>query len=219
MVAVAAVAVGGCGAGEGDGEPGAPAVQVVRVSVAGGLVPSVATGVAVGGDRVLTVAHVLQAGRTPAVLGRRAAVLRLDRRADLALLRVPGLRAPRLHLRLGDGSGTVAIRVVRDGRARTLAATVRRRVTARVRDAPGDAPQVRPGLELAAAVAPGDSGAPVLDAEGRLVGIVFARTSDRPDTAWAVDAGAARALLAQPSAIAAASSSMPSPIRRSSNVA
>jgi S1-C subfamily serine protease len=54
---------------------------------------------------------------------------------------------------------------------------------------------VRPALELAAAVQPGDSGAPVTDASGRVLGIVFARSDSGPPTAWAVDAAAAGALL------------------------
>jgi S1-C subfamily serine protease len=189
-LAVAAACAAGCGADA----PHDQGVRVVRVSVAGnGLVPAVATGVAVADGRVLTVAHVLAGGQPPTVLGRRATVLRIDRRADLALLRVPGLRAPRL--RTGGETGTIGVRVLRDGHARTLTATVRRHVTARVRDAPGAAPQVRTGLELSVRIAPGDSGAPVLDAGGHLLGVVFARTSDRPTTAWAVDAAAARWLL------------------------
>jgi S1-C subfamily serine protease len=189
-LALAATCAAGCGGGAHD----EPQVRVVRVSVPGaGLVPAVATGVAVRDGRVLTVAHVLAGGPAPTVLGRRAAVLRIDRRADLALLAVPGLRAP--TLRVGRATGTIGIRVLRDGHVRTLTGTVRRHVTARVRDAPGDPPQVRPGLELSVRVAPGDSGAPVLGADGHLLGVVFARTSDRPDTAWAVDAAAARVLL------------------------
>jgi S1-C subfamily serine protease len=192
-LAAAVVAAGGV-AWAGGGSRHDPGVRTVRVSVDGsGLVPAVATGVAVADGRVLTVAHVLAGSRAPTVLGRRAAVLRVDRRADLALLDVPGLRAPRL--RIGGATGTVGIRVLRRGRVRMLTATVRRHVIARVRDAPGGAPQVRPGLELAASIDPGDSGAPVLDGGGRLVGVVFARTHDRPDTAWAVDATAARGLL------------------------
>jgi S1-C subfamily serine protease len=66
----------------------------------------------------------------------------------------------------------------------------------RWRDQPTDPPQDRPGLELAATIDPGDSGAPVVDGRGRLLGVLYARASDRPDTAWAVDAAAVRSLLA-----------------------
>ena len=65
------------------------------------------------------------------------------------------------------------------------------------RDQPGDPPRMRPGLELAAAIDPGDSGAPVLDGRGRLLGVLYARSRDRAGTAWAVDAAAARSLLAR----------------------
>jgi S1-C subfamily serine protease len=168
--------------------------RIVRVSVPGdGRVPDVATGVIAGDGRVLTVAHVLGGGRSATVLGRPAAVVRIDRRADLALLSVPGSRAA--PLRFSDGTGAVAVRVLRDGRPRMLPGTVRRRVVARVRDAPTDRPRIRPAIELGVGVAPGDSGAPVLDPDGRLLGVVFAEAGDRDDTAWAVDAAAVRRLL------------------------
>jgi hypothetical protein len=48
----------------------------------------------------------------------------------------------------------------------------------------------RPVLELRADVRVGDSGAPVLSATGRPVGIVFARSRARDGVAWAVDLGA-----------------------------
>ena len=53
----------------------------------------------------------------------------------------------------------------------------------------------RPALELAAPVAAGDSGAPVL-VDGRLAGIVFARSRERAGIAYAVDAAALPRLLA-----------------------
>jgi S1-C subfamily serine protease len=38
----------------------------------------------------------------------------------------------------------------------------------------------------------GDSGAPVVDRDGRVVGMVFAQAADRDDLAYALDAGAVR---------------------------
>jgi S1-C subfamily serine protease len=81
---------------------------------------------------------------------------------------------------------------MRGGRSQSLPATVRRVITARVRDAPGAAVRVRPALELDAAVMQGDSGAPVLDGEGRVVGMVFAQASDREDRSYALDGRAVR---------------------------
>jgi S1-C subfamily serine protease len=191
LAALAALA-GGCGGS--DAPPRPP--QVLRVTVAaGGLVPEVATGVAAGDGRVLTVAHALAGRGAVRVAGRPARVLRSDDRLDLALLAVPGLRAP--AVRLGGDARRVTLAVLRHGRTRALGGAVRRRVVVRFRDQPSDAPKVRPGLELAASIDPGDSGAPVLDPRGRVLGVVYARSRDRADTAWAVDASAVRTLLAR----------------------
>ncbi|MDA0138801.1 S1 family peptidase [Solirubrobacter deserti] len=146
--------------------------EPLRVTVSGG---AIATAVPAGPGRVLTVAHVLDGARTVHVGARPARVLRIDRRLDLAELAVPGLVAP--SLRLG-GHGGATVRVLRDGRAVTLSTRVRRRATASIGDV-----RDRPVLELATAVRPGDSGAPVLDRHGRLLGLVFARGSRG---AWAV---------------------------------
>jgi S1-C subfamily serine protease len=194
VLAAAAVLAAGCGGG-GAG-PAWAQPSVVRVTVAtDGLVPEVATGVAAGDGRVLTVAHPLSPGRAVRVGGRPARVVRLDRRLDLALLAVPGLRAP--AIRLGEGGSRARIVVLRADRARAVDARVRRRVTVAFRDQPGDPPRSRPGLELAAVIDPGDSGAPVLDGRGRLLGVLYARSRNRAGTAWAVAAAAARGLLAR----------------------
>ena len=108
---------------------------------------------------------------------------------------MPGLRAP--ALRLGGHDDGAALVVLRAGRPRTVAGAIRRHVLVRWRDQPGDAPAERPGLELAATVDPGDSGAPVLDRRGRLLGVLYARADDDDRTAWAVDASAVRRLLAR----------------------
>jgi S1-C subfamily serine protease len=190
-----AVLASGCAGGASTASHDAPA-RVVRVSVAvDGLVPQIATGVATGDGRVLTVAHSLTGGHAVAVAGRRATVLRVDRRLDLALLSVPGLRAP--NVRLGGDARRVEIPVLRDRRPRTLSGSIRRHVLVRWREQPGDPPRPRPGLEVAARIDPGDSGAPVLDRRGRVLGVLYARSSDAVGTAWAVDASAVRGLLAR----------------------
>ena len=171
------------------------------------------------GGRVVTVAHVLGDEDAPRVDGRLAVGTRADVTADLALLAVGG-RAPRPAARLatgtsagggtadltsglldggGDGSdpaGPVVVRVLRHGAPRDLPARIVRRVTARVGRAFETHRVSRPALELdAAGIRAGDSGAPVLDGDGRVAGVVFARSSGRGRTAWAVDAAAVRVLL------------------------
>jgi hypothetical protein len=160
-----------------DASPGLVAV------VAGG---EHATGFAAGGDRVVTVAHVLDAGRPLTVDGRRARVIHVDRAADLALLALPGLRAEPVRTSAGGPGGM---------RLLGHDARVRRAITATLRGAPGSRPTRRPALELAAVARPGDSGAPLLAADGRVVGVLFAASRERADTAYAVDGSALRGLL------------------------
>jgi S1-C subfamily serine protease len=203
-VAIALVAVGALvattvllAATRGGGR--GPAPRVVTVSEAGATgAADVATGFAVAPMRIVTVAHVLDPGRALLVRtaggpSRRGRVLRLDRAADLALIYVPGLAAPRWRA-AAAAPGSVRLLLRRGGRVVAVAAAVRRRIRATVHQ-PGSPPYVRPGLELQARVRQGDSGAPVLDRRGAVAGVVFAQASDRPATAYAVDAAAVSALL------------------------
>jgi S1-C subfamily serine protease len=188
-VALAAPAAG-CGGGDAAPPP------VLKVEVPGTtLATGDATAFAVGDGRVVTVAHVLRAGRPVYVAGRRARVLRVDRQLDLALLGVRGVHGAAV------GGGSVrpgeraAVRVLRAGAPRSLPATVRRPISARLTDRTGRV-AVRPAIELAAAVIPGDSGAPVVDGDGHVVGMVFAHASDGTTLTYALDARALGALLA-----------------------
>ena len=192
LAAGVAIAAGAAGCG-GSPAPAPPAI--LRVAVGEGPAAEVATGFAGGDGRVITVQHVLGADRAVAVSApgggvRRGTVLRSDARADLAVLAVAGLRAPRLHRASAGAGDAITVRVLRDGRVGTLHGRVRRVITARVRTAADPRPQVRPGLELTAPIRQGDSGAPVLDADARVVGIVFAESGNRDGRAYAVASSA-----------------------------
>src|SRR4051794_4865473 len=177
LVAAGLLALG-CGSG-GPPRPSPP--QVLDVASRG----EHATAFVTGDGRAVTVAHALHGARTVRVTApggrpRRARVLSSDARLDLAVLAVPGVRAT---VRAAGARAGAAARVIvlRQGAAATLAATVRRPIGARLDGGP-----VRPALELDAAIQPGDSGAPVLDGDGRVVGVVFAVASDRERLAYAV---------------------------------
>jgi S1-C subfamily serine protease len=166
------------------GGPGAGGTAIVAV---GDGPAAVATGFSVSAGRVVTVAHVL-GGATVTVRGtdgvaHRGAVIRRDDVLDLALLAVPGLHAAAAPAQPGT-----QLLVRRGGGVATLPARVLRHISARVRRAGSSVVAVRPALELAATIAAGDSGAPVLR-DGRVAGIVFARSHDRAGVVYAVDAG------------------------------
>jgi S1-C subfamily serine protease len=192
---VATAALGGCAS-----DPSPPAhprpLAVLQVTVRGpGRVSEVATAFAVRDGRAVTVAHAIAGARSVSVTapGRRRArarVLASDARLDLAVLAVRGLDVDAPRVASPTAGQRARVVVLRGNRARSLPAMVRRLITARVRDAPGATARVRPALELDTTVMQGDSGAPVLDAEGRLIGVLFAQSAQRDDRAYAVDARA-----------------------------
>ncbi|HEU4979565.1 MAG TPA: trypsin-like peptidase domain-containing protein, partial [Solirubrobacteraceae bacterium] len=114
-------------------------------------------------------------------------VLAVDGRDDVALLaahRLSGRAA-----RLGAGApGPARVLVLRDGRVVALRARIVRAIVARIRTPVGRRIVRRPALELRAAIRPGDSGAPVLAPDGRVVGMVFAQADGRSGVAYAVAA-------------------------------
>ena len=193
-VAGAAVLAAGCS----DHQPKPTTPTILKVTVPNGTpVADVATAFSIGRDRVVTAAHVVGRRRTvlvaaPGERARRARVLRTDERLDLAVLAVPGVRKPVFGTeRLEDGMWGF-VQVLRGTQRLTLHAQMLRRITANVRSAPDDAAQVRPALELRTVIAQGDSGAPVLDLNGRVIGMIFAQASNRNDRAYALDATAIR---------------------------
>ncbi|UGS37844.1 MarP family serine protease [Capillimicrobium parvum] len=139
---------------------------------------------------VVTNAHVV-AGQDDTTVQVRGTGAHLDARAvafdtddDVAILRVPGLAAPRLRLRSSVPAGTGGallgfpqngpydVRPVRVGETRETLAD----------DAYGRGPVRRSIVPLRGRVRHGNSGGPLVDAKGRVIGTVFASTvgADRP---------------------------------------
>jgi hypothetical protein len=112
----------------------------------------------------------------------RTTAIRLSNAADLALVQIDAPEAPALEL---DESGSIGTPVVSIGFGRDSAFTapprgvvepaVRRGELGRTGRL-DDGPVTRPVLVVTTPVQPGDSGGPVVDAHGRVRGIVFQRT-------------------------------------------
>jgi S1-C subfamily serine protease len=186
---LAAAAIGHATAGATAGSP-----AVVTIEARGG---RTATGYLSSDGRVVTVAHAVGTGlvtvRGTDGVAHQATVLRRDEQLDLAVLRAPGLTGERAA-EPGVGDGRLPVRrdalhvvVRRNGTQVALAARVRRRIEAHVRTGDGRLIARRPALELAVRIRAGDSGAPLVGPGGRVAGIVFARSRERPAVAYAVD--------------------------------
>jgi S1-C subfamily serine protease len=162
-----------------------PAVQRARPSVvrvlgsACGLAVS-GTGWVAGPNRVVTAAHVVAGQsdtRVEDAQGRRhdAQAVAFDARNDVAVLRVPGLRAP--ALRLGDGAAGTAVAILGFPENRPFTAVAGRlgqTATVVTEDARGNGPITRTVTTLRGDVRRGNSGGPAVSAGGRVETTVFA---------------------------------------------
>jgi S1-C subfamily serine protease len=172
VAALAATAAPSCGAADDGPVAASDRAREIRAAGCSGA-DELAAGMDIGDGLVLTVAHVLRGASTVAVDGDPATVLALDLRADAAVVST-ARRLPVMPFAAG-ASGPASL--VTDHGSRPVG--VLGRVTVQI-DEPRDATTYeRAGLVLDRPVAPGDSGAGVVDAGGRLVGMVFATSRER----------------------------------------
>jgi putative serine protease PepD len=153
------------------------------------------TGFAIAGGRIVTNQHVVADADVVAVRldGRRvrARVVGSDASTDLAILRLPRERARNLRtLPLGRSAdvrpGDTAIAIGNPfGLARTLTegvvSAVGRRITA------PDGARIRDAIQTDAAVNPGNSGGPLLDGRGRVIGVIAQSRGDGLSFAVPID--------------------------------
>jgi S1-C subfamily serine protease len=159
------------------------------------------TGFAVTRDLIVTNAHVV-AGEdhthvdTPD--GRRldAALVAFDPKRDLAVFRVPGLTMSALTIGHGavDDHGAL-FGHPGGGALRQSPVRIAEQIVAEGTDITRTVSTRRDVFVLAAVAAPGDSGAPVVDTSGAVVGVVFALDLSRPTTAYALTDGELHAVL------------------------
>jgi S1-C subfamily serine protease len=153
------------------------------------------SGFAIRSDLVLTNAHVVAgepAGSTSVILPsgahKAATVVLYDPDRDLALLEVPGLDERPLTLGTGRVGSKAAV-FGHPGGQTALAvqpATIAQQIVAVGEDLYDRHRTSRNVFVLAAKLEPGDSGSPLVDRQGRVVGVAFAIALDRSDTAYAL---------------------------------
>jgi uncharacterized membrane protein required for colicin V production len=149
------------------------------------------TGFVVAPQRVITNAHVVagtdrvQVETTDGTLD--AEVVTYDPETDVAILRVPGLRAPVLQLASApatSGMNGLVLGYPLDGPYTASAARVRDRIHLRGPDIYNASTVVRNVYTVRAVVRSGNSGGPLLDGSGQVLGLVFGAAVDNDETGF-----------------------------------
>ncbi|ELS52682.1 MarP family serine protease [Streptomyces viridochromogenes] len=147
-------------------------------------------------QHVMTNAHVVAGIDEPGVrvggVGRsyESRVVLFDPQRDVAVLYVPDLRAP--VLRFDDGAARGDSAVVagypEDGDLNLQAATVANRVRATGQNIYNDETVTREIYSIRSTVRPGNSGGPLLTTDGKVFGVVFARSTSDDETGYVLTA-------------------------------
>ena len=145
---------------------------------------------------VMTNAHVVAGIDDPSVrvggVGRsyESRVVLFDPDKVVAVLYVPDLRAPVLRFDDGAGRGDAAVVAgyPQDGDLNLQAATVAGRVQATGQNIYNDEVVTREIYSIRSTVRPGNSGGPLLTTDGRVYGVVFARSTSDAETGYVLTA-------------------------------
>ncbi|MGW0335598.1 MarP family serine protease [Streptomyces sp. NPDC003011] len=155
------------------------------------------TGFVFGDRRVMTNAHVVGGVDEPTVQlggeGRKydATVVLYDWQRDIAVLDVPDLSAPALKFTTEDassGDSAIVAGFPENGSYDVRSARLRGRLTASGPDIYHRGTVRRDVYSLYATVRQGNSGGPLLTPEGKVYGVVFAKSLDNADTGYALTA-------------------------------
>lgn len=143
--------------------------------------------------QIVTVAHTLQGATEVVVIDAGgdehvADVVAFDKDADLAVLHSATLTAPPLGLgEVATGPGSALV-WTRDSGVSELALDVTKRLAVTIEDIYGDGKVRRAAVEVSAEIEVGNSGGPILDEMGEVIGIIYAASTQREGVGFAVDA-------------------------------
>lgn len=167
-------------------------LSTVKIEGVSGTQGREGSGFVYAAQHVMTNAHVVAGIDDPTVriggVGRsyEARVVLFDPNKDVAVLYVPELRAP--VLRFEDeakrGDKAVVAGYPQDGDLNLQAATVAVRVKATGQNIYNDATVTREIYSIRSTVRPGNSGGPLLTTDGRVYGVVFARSTSDDETGY-----------------------------------
>jgi S1-C subfamily serine protease len=198
VVASLATGLSGCGAAS----PKPKIVEINQVRATGcGVVDRIATGFRVDSIYVVTVAHTLRGAKRVRYGEQEAVVVALDHRTDIAVLQTdvsPSRLSPPLATpRLGAAAVVRPTRTIPPQRSETEVDV--RKVAAIDIDEPIDSANYRrQGLvaNLASgAIEVGDSGSPIIDDDGAVIGMVFATGRNTSTSLFAVSAEEIQSML------------------------
>jgi S1-C subfamily serine protease len=151
------------------------------------------SGFVVSAGRVVTNAHVVAGVTQPVVEAPNgeaieSSIVYFDPSHDIAVLQVEGLHVAPLAMGtdLGVGADAVVDGYPYGGPFTTGAARVLAVTRSTVADIYDKAQSTRSIYSLAATVQPGNSGGPLLATDGRIAGIVFARSADQANLGYAM---------------------------------
>jgi len=153
------------------------------------------TGFVVAPDRVLTNAHVVagtdDVGVETARGLRPGTVVLYDPDTDIAVIAVPGLGAEPLRFAPEDatsGASAIVLGYPLDGPYQAAEARVRERIELRGPDIYDAHTVQRDVYTIRAMVRSGNSGGPLVDPDGRVLGVVFGAAVDDDDTGFVLTA-------------------------------
>ncbi|WP_330457360.1 MarP family serine protease [Streptomyces sp. NBC_00820] len=170
--------------------------STVKIEGASGSEGREGSGFVYAPGHVMTNAHVVAGIDNPSVrvggVGRSygARVVLFDPDRDVAVLYVPRLRAPVLRFDGGARRGDTAVVAgyPENGNLNLQAATVANRVRATGQNIYNDGTVTREIYAIRSKVLPGNSGGPLLATDGRVYGVVFARSTSDSETGYALTA-------------------------------